>query len=200
MRILVEPSDYVVRNVGDMAMLRTAVSRLATCWPNATIQILSDEPDALRAFRQEATSLASTGRRRWLTDEFIPGRHKALPFRVARLKHRTTLVIELLSSGRYRELLSELDVVRHKDPSVMMVVALFALTLIGRACRWSSVKVWRAIMSNRKNDGPRPFFGIQDGRASRPELPPTMTFWLAVLGLFDHFCADSKGYFPRPQR
>jgi hypothetical protein len=27
-RIFVEPSDYVLRNVGDMAMLRTAVSRL----------------------------------------------------------------------------------------------------------------------------------------------------------------------------
>ncbi len=32
-RIFVEPSDYVLRTVGDMAMLRTAVSRLIQKWP-----------------------------------------------------------------------------------------------------------------------------------------------------------------------
>ena len=73
MRILVEPSDYVLRNVGDMAMLQTAVSRLARSWPDATIQVLSDEPDALRALCPEATPLASAGRRRWLTNDFLPG-------------------------------------------------------------------------------------------------------------------------------
>jgi hypothetical protein len=46
-RVLVEPSDYVLRNAGDMAMLRTAVSRLIQKWPEALIQVLSDEPDAL---------------------------------------------------------------------------------------------------------------------------------------------------------
>jgi len=49
-RVLVEPSDYVLRNAGDMAMLRTAVSRLVQKWPNALIQVLCDVPDALEAF------------------------------------------------------------------------------------------------------------------------------------------------------
>jgi polysaccharide pyruvyl transferase WcaK-like protein len=65
-RILVEPSDYVLRNVGDMAMLRTAVLRLVQKWPGALIQVLSDTPDDLAAFCPEVTPLVSTGRQQWL--------------------------------------------------------------------------------------------------------------------------------------
>jgi polysaccharide pyruvyl transferase WcaK-like protein len=112
MRILVEPSDYVLRNVGDMAMLRTAVSRLATYWPNATIQVLSDEPDALQAFCPEATPLAATGRRRWLTNEFIPGRHRApylsRPLQ-ALLRNRAPELVEVLWRRRLRQQPSELQ-------------------------------------------------------------------------------------------
>ena len=71
-RVLVEPSDYVLRNAGDMAMLQTAVSRLVQKWPNALIQILSDEPDALQAFCPEATPLPSAGRQYWLQMVRVP--------------------------------------------------------------------------------------------------------------------------------
>ena len=111
MRILVEPSDYVLRNVGDMAMLRTAVSRLARYWPNATIQILSDEPEALRAFCPEATPLASAGRRRWLTNEFIPGRRKAPYFfgpLQALIRNRAPELVEVFWRRRLRQHLSDL--------------------------------------------------------------------------------------------
>jgi glycosyltransferase involved in cell wall biosynthesis len=50
------------RNAGDMAMLRTAVSRLAQKWSNALIQVLSDEPHVLQAFCPEVTPLPSAGR------------------------------------------------------------------------------------------------------------------------------------------
>jgi glycosyltransferase involved in cell wall biosynthesis len=163
-------------------------------------------PEFLVGYRDVSARMSSDTirmmRSQLLAVDAVANRCTALPktpFRVARLKHRTTLVIELLRSRRYRELLSELDVVRNKDPSVMMLLPLFALTLIGRACRWSSVKVWRAIMSNRKNDAPRSFSEFKTNEWPGPSLPPTMTFWLAVLGLFDHFCTGPKGYFPRPQ-
>src|SRR5215469_2652015 len=74
LRILVEPSDYVLRNAGDMAMLRTAVLRLIKKWPNALIQVLSDEPDALLAFCPEVTPLPSAGRRCWLQMLRVPER------------------------------------------------------------------------------------------------------------------------------
>jgi polysaccharide pyruvyl transferase WcaK-like protein len=73
-RVLVEPSDYVLRNAGDMAMLRTAVSRLIKKWPNALIQVLSDEPDTLQAFCPEVTPLPSAGRRYWVQMLRVPER------------------------------------------------------------------------------------------------------------------------------
>jgi colanic acid/amylovoran biosynthesis protein len=123
MRILVEPSDYVLRNVGDMAMLRTAVSRLATYWPNATIQVLSDEPDALLAFCPEATPLASTGRRRWLTNEFIPGRHNApylsRPLQ-ALLRNRAPELVETFWRRRLRRQPSDLQALNEFAKAVSM--------------------------------------------------------------------------------
>jgi polysaccharide pyruvyl transferase WcaK-like protein len=73
-RVLVEPSDYVLRNAGDMAMLRTAVSRLAQKWPNALIQVLSDEPHVLQAFCPGVTPLLSAGRKYWLQMARMPER------------------------------------------------------------------------------------------------------------------------------
>jgi colanic acid/amylovoran biosynthesis protein len=74
MRILLEPSDYVLRNIGDVAMLRTAVTRLTTLWPNANIQVLSREFDALRCLCPNVTPLGLAGRQQWLDNDFIPGR------------------------------------------------------------------------------------------------------------------------------
>jgi len=77
-RVLVEPSDYVLRNAGDIAMLRTAVSRLVQKWPNALIQVLSDEPDALQAFCPEVTPLLSAGRQYWLQMVRVPERFPSM--------------------------------------------------------------------------------------------------------------------------
>jgi polysaccharide pyruvyl transferase WcaK-like protein len=73
-RVLVESGDYALRNVGDMAMLRTAVSRLMQKWPNALIQVLSDVPDELQAFCPGVTPLLRVGRQYWLQMVRVPGR------------------------------------------------------------------------------------------------------------------------------
>jgi polysaccharide pyruvyl transferase WcaK-like protein len=74
MRILVEPSDYILRNAGDTAMLQTAVVRLAKLWPQGTIQVLSDVPDLLPAFCPNAVPLDTKGRRIWFDNGFLLGR------------------------------------------------------------------------------------------------------------------------------
>jgi hypothetical protein len=122
------------------------------------------------------------------------------PFRLVRLKHRATLLTELLRRRCFRDLLSELNIARNKDLSVLMLVPLFVLTLLGRACRWSFVRVWRAIIGKHENDAPRHFLELRTDERSGPRLPPTATLWLALLGLFDHFCAGLTGYFPQSQR
>jgi colanic acid/amylovoran biosynthesis protein len=72
-RILVEPSEYKLGNAGDMGMLQTAVSRLVQKWPNALIQVLSDEPSGLRALCPEITPMSSAGRNYWLQMSRAPG-------------------------------------------------------------------------------------------------------------------------------
>jgi polysaccharide pyruvyl transferase WcaK-like protein len=72
LRILVEPSDYILRNVGDMAMMQVAIERLAALWPEAIIQVLTDDPERLNDLCPKALPLSSAGRRLWLADNFLP--------------------------------------------------------------------------------------------------------------------------------
>jgi len=74
MRILIEPSDYILRNAGDMAMLQMAVTRLGKLFPNASIQILSDVPERLPKYCPNAKPLNSKGRQIWYRNGFITGR------------------------------------------------------------------------------------------------------------------------------
>jgi polysaccharide pyruvyl transferase WcaK-like protein len=71
--IVVEPSDYVMRNVGDMAMLQAAIARMADRWPDGRIDVLTDDPEELIRLAPRATPISSSGRRVWLENE---GRRK----------------------------------------------------------------------------------------------------------------------------
>jgi polysaccharide pyruvyl transferase WcaK-like protein len=73
-RILVEPSDYVLGNVGDMAMLAVATERLASLFPTATITVLTDDPEPLMRLCPGVTPLLADGRALWLSQEFLPRR------------------------------------------------------------------------------------------------------------------------------
>jgi hypothetical protein len=42
MRLLVEPSGYVTRNLGDASMMTIALERLSDLWPDARVQVLTD--------------------------------------------------------------------------------------------------------------------------------------------------------------
>ena len=49
LRILVENSEYWVRNNGDLAMLAVTLDRMHQRWPDARIAVLTDSPCLLRA-------------------------------------------------------------------------------------------------------------------------------------------------------
>ena len=49
-RILIENSEYWLRNNGDLAMLAVTVRRLRERWPHARIGVLTDSPVLLRAY------------------------------------------------------------------------------------------------------------------------------------------------------
>lgn len=82
-RILVEPSDYVLRNLGDMAMMQVAATRLVALWPDAEIRILSDRPSDLPPYGPNVTPLDAVGRALWLRTSVIPGSvSRRLPSRI----------------------------------------------------------------------------------------------------------------------
>jgi colanic acid/amylovoran biosynthesis protein len=74
LHLLVEPSDYVLRNVGDMAMMQIAIERLTALWPDAEIHVLTDDPQQLKILCPRALPLSSEGRQLWLADDFLPRR------------------------------------------------------------------------------------------------------------------------------
>jgi colanic acid/amylovoran biosynthesis protein len=65
MRILVEPSDYRLLNRGDVASLSVALHRLGTLWPEATVEVLTDDPDNVRAIAPSVTTRSSRGHEAW---------------------------------------------------------------------------------------------------------------------------------------
>ena len=71
MRILVEPSDYIIRNIGDTAMMTVALERISKLWPEARIQVLTDEADQMPRPGRNIEPLNLTGRRLWFDRPWI---------------------------------------------------------------------------------------------------------------------------------
>jgi polysaccharide pyruvyl transferase WcaK-like protein len=74
MNILVEPSDYILLNMGDISMLQVAVARLNALWPNANIKVLSDDANTLKLYCPRAEPLVMDGRRTWFAEGCLFGR------------------------------------------------------------------------------------------------------------------------------
>lgn len=79
MRILVETGDYDLMNMGDVAMLQVAVSRLHALWPEATIQVVTRSPERLARFCPHATPLALHAAPSWYKQSIRTRLYAALP-------------------------------------------------------------------------------------------------------------------------
>ena len=112
MRILVEPSDYVLRNVGDMAMLQASVGRLHALWKDVRIQVLTRDPDTLRRLCPEAEPFPADGRTNWLSIN-----HPAAPS----LEHRIIAWARMRLQGRGRNELATFK--KAVDAADLLVVA-----------------------------------------------------------------------------
>jgi polysaccharide pyruvyl transferase WcaK-like protein len=82
MRILVEPSDYRIHNMGDKAMLMVALSRIAALWPTATLDVVADESRVLRSIFHSVDLVSVGGQNLWLSDDFLPDRALSLAERL----------------------------------------------------------------------------------------------------------------------
>ena len=65
MRILVEPGSYTCLNMGDVAMLQVAVSRLTALWPDARIGVVTQDAERLRSHCPAAIPVLEAGKRAW---------------------------------------------------------------------------------------------------------------------------------------
>jgi polysaccharide pyruvyl transferase WcaK-like protein len=62
-QIVVEPSDYAIRNSGDTAMLQVGLERLSERFPSARIVVFSDQPETFPFRYDNVEPMETTGRR-----------------------------------------------------------------------------------------------------------------------------------------
>ena len=73
MKILIDSCSYNCQNVGDLAMLIVAVSRLRELWPSASIRVITNAPDLIARHCGEVDTVPVHGRQ-LLLDERLLGR------------------------------------------------------------------------------------------------------------------------------
>lgn len=69
MRIVVDTGDYTCGNLGDVAMLQVTVSRFAALCPQASIHVLTKDPERLRRYCPSAQPLSCAARNVWCAEK-----------------------------------------------------------------------------------------------------------------------------------
>src|SRR5690606_3114786 len=72
-RVLVHTGTLDLCNVGDAAMLQTAVTRLAAQWPDASIAVITGRESALRRLCPGALPVPADAMREWSADRYLFG-------------------------------------------------------------------------------------------------------------------------------
>ena len=65
MKILIEQSGHHLNNMGDVAMLQVAVSRLQKLWSNAEIHVITTDPELLAKYCPNTYPFPPSGRNIW---------------------------------------------------------------------------------------------------------------------------------------
>ncbi len=80
MKIIIDNSGYDLLNLGDVAMLQVAVSRLKYLWPQSTIHIITNSPERLQKYCPNTVPLSSFDRFPWLAPwNIFGGIHHLFP-------------------------------------------------------------------------------------------------------------------------
>jgi len=70
-RILIDPSAYWHRNIGDMAMLEVALARLRAYWPHAAIDIITLDSETMSAVDPDMRPVSPYGAMGWNADAVL---------------------------------------------------------------------------------------------------------------------------------
>jgi polysaccharide pyruvyl transferase WcaK-like protein len=74
MRLLIDSGTYNCQNLGDVAMLQVAISRLAKLAPAAQLQVITDVPEALVRHCPSAQPVNAAAFRAWFRDDMLLSR------------------------------------------------------------------------------------------------------------------------------
>jgi polysaccharide pyruvyl transferase WcaK-like protein len=78
------PCNTRCLNMGDVAMLQVAVSRLRTMWPDEELRIFTSDAEALARYCPGVTAVMLPDQPGWCTDRYLGGRlHSWLPERLS---------------------------------------------------------------------------------------------------------------------
>jgi colanic acid/amylovoran biosynthesis protein len=84
MRVLLDTGDYRCLNLGDVAMLQVAVRRLSALLPGASIEVLTEDEEALAKHCPGAVAVPCRGRTLWFSERgLLGGLHRHLPAAVS---------------------------------------------------------------------------------------------------------------------
>lgn len=83
MHILIDPGSYHCGNVGDLAMLQAAIERLRGLWPQASLDVVTSAPSALRLHCPGVRPIPLAGRIAFVSDRFFGRADRLLPPRVS---------------------------------------------------------------------------------------------------------------------
>lgn len=75
MKILIEPGSYTCRNLGDVAMLEVAVRRIRKLRPEASLAVVTRNPELLRRYLPEVKAVPEAERNIWLEGRSLLGRY-----------------------------------------------------------------------------------------------------------------------------
>lgn len=78
MKILIENGGYRITNMGDLAMLQVAISRLKGLWPGALIEVFTSNPGLLTKFCPEVRPLVLAGSFKWFPSLLVR-LHRLMP-------------------------------------------------------------------------------------------------------------------------
>ncbi len=73
-RILVDSGDYQCSNLGDVSMLQVTIARLRESWPDASIEVITQDPEALAFHCPGTKPVPWEGRALWLSRGTLLGR------------------------------------------------------------------------------------------------------------------------------
>lgn len=80
--ILIDSGSYHALNLGDVAMMQAAISRLRELWPGASIAAVTNSPSALASHCPDVTPVPQAGRIAFRSDRWLGRADRLLPPRL----------------------------------------------------------------------------------------------------------------------